>query len=107
MNKRIKRLWIKALRSRKFRQGNGQLRRGRIAPTYCCLGVLCEIAKEEGAIKSYIGTNAFLPPKVIAWAELNADNPILSWKDDKYRAAYLNDAGKTFAEIANRIEKYL
>lgn len=48
MDKTLKRKWLKALRSGKFRQGQNGLR----TPTthgghvrHCCLGVLCEVMK--------------------------------------------------------------
>ena len=41
MNAKIKRLWVKALRSGKYRQARGALRKNTGA--MCCLGVLCEI----------------------------------------------------------------
>lgn len=47
MNKTIKRQWIKALRSGKYRQGHNSLAtwdQEAQAFEYCCLGVLCEIA---------------------------------------------------------------
>lgn len=43
MKKRIANKWIKALRSREYEQGFGKLKNGN---KYCCLGVLCEIAKK-------------------------------------------------------------
>ena len=53
MNPRIKDLWVKALQSGKYRQG--QLRLIREQKTYgtehCCLGVLCELALAEGVCK--------------------------------------------------------
>jgi hypothetical protein len=103
MNKRIKRLWIKALRSKKYTQGTGQLKRGRIEPEHCCLGVLCELAKAEGVISSYRGTDGYLPLKVGEWAGLAALNPRIG----KRTATSLNDTGKSFTEIAERIEKHL
>lgn len=38
MKKVIKQKWLKALRSGKYKQGNGKLRS---KDNYCCLGVLC------------------------------------------------------------------
>lgn len=41
--------WIKALRSRKYKQGRGHLCRVQAngKENYCCLGVACEIFKKE------------------------------------------------------------
>ena len=41
MDQNLKRKWIEALRSGKYRQGYDRLHRGQ---TFCCLGVLCEVA---------------------------------------------------------------
>ena len=41
MNKQVKRLWLDALKSRKYPQGKGRLKRG---DSFCCLGVLCELS---------------------------------------------------------------
>lgn len=41
MKKTLKLKWIAALRSGAYKQGKGRLRRG---DSYCCLGVLCEVA---------------------------------------------------------------
>ncbi len=49
MEKKIKKKWVKALRSGKFIQGTGQLRDKDCDETrHCCLGVLCEVLREEG-----------------------------------------------------------
>ena len=104
MNKRIKKLWVKALRSGKYKQGRGRLRRrsGSVV-TYCCLGVLCEVAKSEGVISRYTGSDGFPIDKILKWAELPDDNPRLN----RSRATVLNDSGMSFEHIADRIEKYL
>lgn len=41
MKKALKAKWVAALRSGKFKQGEGQLR---LNGKHCCLGVLCEIS---------------------------------------------------------------
>lgn len=48
MNKEIKALWIEALESGQYQQGRGMLRNEK--GEYCCLGVLCELAVQEGVI---------------------------------------------------------
>jgi len=108
MNKRIKKLWIEALRSGKFKQGFGQLRRGRTNVRHCCLGVLCEIAVNQGVLNHYKGAQGLLPPEVMDWAELDDDDPMLApLHDPNCYAAKLNDNGHGFQNIAERIEKYL
>lgn len=44
----IKRRWLKALRSGKYKQGTGSLRDG---DGFCCLGVLCDVVKNDKALK--------------------------------------------------------
>lgn len=41
MNSNLKTLWVSALRSGKYKQGDCYLQR---EDSYCCLGVLCEVA---------------------------------------------------------------
>lgn len=114
MNKRIKRLWIKALRSGKYQQKQSALRvieDGTVS--YCCLGVLCEVyrgatgkGKWEGS--GFIVGGAFstsqLPDPVREWAGMEQANPRLGRTQT---AIELNDSGKPFIFIADRIEKYL
>lgn len=49
MNKRVKSLWLEALRSGRFQRGTGVLRRtyGDGTQRHCCLGVLCELYREN------------------------------------------------------------
>lgn len=84
----VKDLWITALRSGRYAQGRGKLS----TPTgYCCLGLLCELAIEEGVdlkkevetvsyydftagrdvqdvVVQYDGSLNYLPVSVIRWA---------------------------------------
>lgn len=48
MNKDIKRRWIDALRSGDYYQTGGALKD---ATGYCCLGVLCDLARKEGIVE--------------------------------------------------------
>jgi hypothetical protein len=45
MDEEIKGRWVTALRSGKYRQGQGRLRREN--ETFCCLGVLCDIVAPD------------------------------------------------------------
>ncbi len=125
MDARIKAEWIKALRSGEYKQAKGDLR-VRLDPEgkeygFCCLGVLCDMyAKEKGIEKPWSGEgvggcgdgvytkfngkqrNGTLVQEVKDWAGLEYGN-------GKYTAdnslAIDNDNGKTFAEIADIIDK--
>jgi hypothetical protein len=110
MNKRVKRLWLKALRSRKYEQAQGFLRLGK---GYCCLGVLCEIYRQqtgEGTWSDLVfrasrgSSSGVLPEAVQDWAGIEVHDPVLG---RTLTASILNDRGKSFAFIADRIEKYL
>jgi hypothetical protein len=47
MKPEIKKQWVDALRSGKYKQTRGALRRDHHGtPGYCCIGVLCEVTKQ-------------------------------------------------------------
>jgi hypothetical protein len=114
MNKRIKKLWIKALRSGKYKQARSALRVVENGDTgYCCLGVLCEVYRRstkrgdwEGSTFMVDGVYSMsqVPSPVCDWAKLEQPNPRLGRVKT---AITLNDNGKPFSLIADRIEKYL
>ena len=95
MDAEIKRKWVEALRSGKYKQGRDQLQNG---DTYCCLGVLCVVAglpifsgnsTDPGNV-SYqgiydLGVHHLTCPKL--WS--------------------MNDSGRPFPEIADYIEANL
>lgn len=123
MDAAIKKKWIRALRSGKYKQGKNALR---IGDKHCCLGVLCELAFKAGAVQrteqihgrtssfSYGGDylepfGSMLPESVMEWAGL--DNTAgVEWEDDNgdvESLITLNDGGKTFKEIAKVINEKL
>ncbi len=95
----VKKLWIKALRSGKYQQGQMELRPG--DGTYCCLGVLCDLAIKAKQISptaiDWFRGNP--PPCVAEWAGLD-----LSAQDG---LVDMNDGGCTFEQIALAIENGL
>lgn len=120
MNKRIKNLWVKALRSGKYLQTKGILhKKSRGYDKFCCLGVLTNLYVEETGDDSawyYPDTDGdtrdCLHDNVVKWAGL----------EDRYgsysRTFKLpeilkmsgsldtdNDRGCKFNTIADRIEK--
>jgi hypothetical protein len=122
MDQRIKKLWIEALRSGEFKQGQGYLERdGR----YCALGVLSVLAMLEGVCtynyKDGLGlfdNRQFkLSYNVMKWADIAQDdehflNPIehsvlINIKGSLTTVMDLNDQGKSFKQIANLIERYM
>lgn len=111
MNPDIKAKWVAALRSGAFVQANTQLKKvagGKI--TYCCLGVLCELADiqlrpigndhNNEYYRTWETTDSYLGPKALAAVGLTPD--------EQRHLAKLNDSqGKTFAQIADYIEANL
>jgi len=130
MKKDIAKKWIKALRSKKYKQGqlylkqvnyNGQAK-------HCCLGVLCELyndnmkknhkktlstkvcTKHSTNCVTFNRKEGELPAIVMKWAGINDSIGRFEIEDrrygiDKYCLADLNDTGKSFKTIANLIEK--
>lgn len=126
---------VKRLRSGEYVQGQGALRRhadeDETVDTYCCLGVMCEMAVEAGIVHlvetdipghsfGYQAPNgaeahtAYLPAAVIEWAGLVSD--LRKYPDlgdyhyeergqfselEDLSLAQMNDSGKPFPEIAN------
>lgn len=129
MKKEVAKKWVKALRSGKYKQGEGCLKQTDIPKNktyHCCLGVLCELYNEQMTqskkkklnddIDKY-GLYSFeedievLPDNVRQWAGLigktGSFNNDVKTDDGVYYAslAEMNDLGCSFKEIANTIEK--
>ena len=94
MKSDIAALWIDALRSGLYAQGDGRLTT--IMPSgdkeYCCLGVLCELAVEAGVIDSVdddvrVGYGPYMaeylpPTEVVEWAGLHSEDGEFSFADE-------------------------
>ena len=111
MKKDIAMEWVKALRSGRFKQGDGYLRneteRGF---DYCCLGVLCEITKSNTGgqwndsmfeVSGNIGIGV-LPSNVLAQFGMKTCDGATG---QNTTLATKNDDGWSFLEIADFIEK--
>lgn len=127
MDKRVKRLWVAALQSGEYQQTQEKLRRMEpalrgdrtINPGYCCLGVLCELYRQDTGSGQwdergwFVGEDfpaeAAFPPKIVyEWAGLPREVSItLVINSARDTAAGHNDKGRTFAQIANAIEEQL
>lgn len=115
MDQVIKEKWLTALRSGDFSQTTGVLEH---KGSFCCLGVLCSLAVEDGVIQRndshegiYYGTHGdesalVLPVGVMEWANIDS-NPLIVDEYGNTSLADLNDGGKTFEEIADFIEEQL
>lgn len=125
VNKANMRLWVAALRSGIFPQGSKALKSKQDGTfRYCCMGVVCEVAKirgmelEEvplewnGAVYRIDGSPGFLRHKVMKWLgidHLGGDgNPIVGQKYRALvRACEANDELEwDFHKIADEIERY-
>jgi hypothetical protein len=112
MNRDVAKLWVKALRSGDYEQGQGALRRlTEDGPQDCCLGVLCDLAISNGIEletrkssydnKIVFGSSSVgVPPiEVMDWAGLEYGQA------EQY--ADLNDVQDyTFEQIADYIEDH-
>ncbi len=112
MNKERLKLWIDTLRSDKFTQGIGALKRN-IITRHCCLGVLCEIYKDKTDKGQWeyleVGGGRFrfvldeeksyttLPPSIRDWLGISTI--------EESRLISMNDTGTTFKGIADYLEK--
>ena len=127
MNPEIKAQWVAALRSGEYKQGVGYLHRD---DTFCCLGVLCDLAIKAGApeveenrhpagsMSTYNGSELVLPSSVMEWAGLSSSDPILVDESREVNECLpvsefndsgvtFNGGGFTFNEIADLIEAQL
>jgi|LakMenE01Jun11ns_1017448.scaffolds.fasta_scaffold9958319_2 hypothetical protein len=130
MKKEIANIWIKALKSGKYKQGRGTLRTD--DDKFCCLGVLCDLydkdrkAKKKKSIKvskpkyngnkdkvcyKYGNTYDYLPSEVRKWAGMKSNNGSFCHDDSTYLdLAIINDdeshlGYKNFKQIAKIIEQ--
>ncbi len=119
MKTRVKKLWVKALRSKKYKQGHGVLRDDnksifgtkKDTRLYCCLGVLTDLyAKEKGISWSKArgkGGTELTPRNVCKWAGLKVNDPEVTYKGSNQTLSNLNDNGRRFQTIAKVIEAQL
>jgi hypothetical protein len=131
VNPEIKKMWVDALRNGEYQQGYNYLavHQGE-SVHFCCLGVLCDLAKQRGVIDSnqdeygrysygtYSNfTDVVLPKGVQEWAGLTVDNPELEVElNNEYEEEFVtevrlselnDDHGFDFEKLANLIEKQL
>lgn len=115
MNPEVKARWVAALRSGEYKQGKEFLRYG---GRFCCLGVLCDLHSldtgtqwgSKGYAASYCGHAMGFPNEVADWAGMSDSygaGPYLQINGNPWQAAHHNDYGRSFAEIADAIEKQL
>lgn len=125
MNKRVAKMWVRALRSNKYIQGRRALKQKLPEGVgHCCLGVLCELYNDsmkrlgkskvscrytEDGYYLFSGQAEVLPKKVQAWAGLQYENGLFnglfSDKKGENSLTEMNDNGCSFRKIAQVIER--
>ena len=125
MKSEIKEQWLKDLRSGNYRQAKNQLKEVGFKgsrPSYCCLGILCNIYNKQTGQGSWdkngvlvsevycnedgsdLTENGVLPNEVRRWAGLNKENPHVQYGGKYHAISELND-GK--ARVGSRTLDYL
>jgi hypothetical protein len=127
MKAALKKKWVAALRSGKYKQGHGALRiKGAKKDAFCCLGVLADVAgcKWDSAIieaakatdvspevtrgkklRGIAGACGVLPDKIAKRFGIDGDLP--SGDNLQSELSSRNDHGYNFEQIATWIEKSL
>jgi len=116
VNQEIKEKWIEALLSGNYKQGQNYLRDS--GEQFCCLGVLCDLYvkeghgqwEKEGHYWRLGGRNGFLSGPVMEWAGLTSSCgwEIQEYENDEDKSlVQMNDSGRTFVEIAEKIKEVL
>jgi hypothetical protein len=122
MKPEIATIWTDALRSGKYKQGMGRLRTAN--NTFCCLGVLCDLAVDAGvlpapkleAARLYAYEDltyqdnckvSTLPEDVRKWAGMNTLSGYFSIDEAGDSLTQLNDRGVTFTKIADIIDLHV
>jgi hypothetical protein len=113
MDKRIRDMWTRALRSGDYFQGIDYLKREEEGkPVYCCLGVLCELYTAETGLIGRARDEELPGAEVMAWADLPLCDPRVLYGGDGVgrhdSLSALNDSGEfSFGAIADLIEEQL
>ena len=129
MNKRVKQLWLEALRSGEYDQTVGRLQRTDAdghPEGFCCLGVLCDLYRKETGRGEWDEDGYFVldgdaevgaPQDEVAWwAGIweNENSGVITqpyvevdWDEKPVPISEENDRFASFAEIADIIEEQL
>lgn len=111
MDKTLARKWVDALRSGEYRQGKGGLRCVE-DNSYCCLGVLLDVAAKEGIIEGKWEDDNDVSASYSAFVHANGeldvftvDESLLTHHQQNPPIALNDNDGSSFEEIADYIEK--
>lgn len=104
--KRLKKQWLKALRSGEYKQGQGALcaKAKDGEEKYCCLGVLYDSTQDDWY--GFIGSNWCAKNRMGYYSHVTFGDGIMD-EDDVTKLMNMNDSGKSFKKIADWIEKNL
>ena len=132
MNRSVATMWAEALRSGEYEQGDGFLKYVKVLGVdkddpskdfhvmHCCLGVLCEVAMNEGVplvekeshvendrrLRKFDNCLAALPQAVMEWAEIRDERGCYD-DENGCHLDQLNDSMRhSFHDIADVIEKH-
>ena len=118
MDRGIGERWLQALESSEYLKGAGQLagEDGEGRTCFCCLGVLAELARQDGVEfeKEWVGEvcwydheRNFLPLSVIEWAGLGSNNGTYVTDEEAYSLAELNDEAGDFVPVIEAIREHM
>lgn len=106
MKKNVADKWIKALRSKKYKQCRGQLK---FDGRHCCFGVLCDLyyrGKHKNPNR-FGDSILYVPDEVKEWAGLKTYNGVFECAPgQKTSLIDRNEEGETFKQIANYIKRH-
>ena len=114
MKKSIAMKWARALESGRYKQNQGALRTKNFEgkPSYCCLGVLCNITKttkwehKNGCNGQLYGEAGVLPQEIMKKTGISTANPIVRTDEGDTSLVNLNDKlNYSFKQIAKIIRK--
>lgn len=109
MKKEVAEKWVKALRSGEFKQTRKVLSQDDhdgAGPSFCCLGVLCEISgKGSWDIHRNYVTDTGTACQAMPPFEVENDFARFNERASLHDLSNLNDKGQSFAEIAAYIER--
>ncbi len=103
--------WFAALRSGVYAQGRGQLCKGtREGDVFCCLGVLCDLDggewEEKGRMLFY-QRDMSIPGPEVTKRMFGRSADVDMWALAYVELASMNDGGKSFGVIADKLEGFL
>jgi hypothetical protein len=114
MDPEAKKAWLEALRSGRYKQGQGKLRRE--GDEFCCLGVLCDLGQDRdkkwrkvGLCYAYgsLDDTTIPPDEVRDKSGLNPETVGALWRMNDGVTSTGKIQGKPFSEIADWIEANL